>query len=105
MGDPDVQGLIQENLRKTITSSPMDATGSWNFKRQGIEPIREKTGGRGRSRKRATLYNSLSSYHNKFLRLLTDEYTHEVSFNIFSSNGLEMIYFLTFFFCRRRMKY
>lgn len=105
MGDPDVQGLIQENLRKTITSSPMDATGSWNFKRQGIEPIREKTGGRGRSRKRATLYNSLSSYHNKFLRLLTDEYTHEVSFNIVFVKWLGNDLFSYFLFCRRRMKY
>jgi hypothetical protein len=35
--------------------------------------------GRGRSRKRLTLYNSLASYHTKFLRLLTVEYQAEVS--------------------------
>lgn len=37
-----------------------------------------KTGGRGRSRKRAALYNTLSSYHNNYLELLTKEYQYEV---------------------------
>ena len=41
-----------------------------------------KTGGRGRSRKRAALYNTLSSYHNKYLDLLTKEYQYEVRYNI-----------------------
>lgn len=77
-GDQIVQELIRDNLRQTVTSSPMQQTGQWNQKkRRGIQSYKEKTGGRGRSRKRATLYNSLSSYHNKFLRLLTDEYNHE----------------------------
>lgn len=77
-GEQIVQELIRDNLRQTITSSPMETTGQWKYKKRIVQPIREKTGGRGRSRKRATLYNSLSSYHNKFLRLLTDEYQHEV---------------------------
>jgi cytoskeletal protein RodZ len=41
-------------------------------------PARKRTPGRGRSRKRSTLYNSLAFYHNKFLLLLTDEYQAEV---------------------------
>ena len=72
------QEVILENLRQTITSTPME-TAEWRYKQRGVTPIREKTGGRGRSRKRATLYNSLSSYHNKFLQLLTAEYKSEVS--------------------------
>jgi hypothetical protein len=40
-----------------------------------------RTPGRGRSRKRSTLYSSLAFYHNKFLILLTDEYQAEVRFN------------------------
>lgn len=84
MGEQIVQDLIRDNLRDTITSSPMDVTGEWNYKKRVIQPIREKTGGRGRSRKRATLYNSLSSYHNKFLQLLTDEYRHEVGLSLHS---------------------
>ena len=73
------QDLIRDNLRNTITSSPMEMVGAWNQK-QGLVPsqIREKNGGRGRSRKRATLYNCLSSYHNKFFTLLTAEYQYEV---------------------------
>jgi hypothetical protein len=43
-------------------------------------PARKRTPGRGRSRKRSTLYNSLAFYHNKFLILLTDEYQAEVRF-------------------------
>ena len=73
-----VQELIRENLRQTVTSSPMQRTGEWKQKKQRGIQYKEKTGGRGRSRKRATLYNSLSSYHNKFLKMLTDEYNHEV---------------------------
>jgi hypothetical protein len=71
------QGLIRENLQQTITSSPMDLS-NWGGKQKMIQPIKEKTGGRGRSRKRATLYHSLSSYHNTFLGLLTEEYKAEV---------------------------
>jgi hypothetical protein len=79
-GEELAQGLILENLRNTITSSPMELAGAWSQKRGGFpSQAREKTGGRGRSRKRATLYNSLSSYHNKFFTLLTAEYDAEVS--------------------------
>jgi hypothetical protein len=79
-GDELAQDMILENLKNTITSSPMESAGSWNQK-TGAFPAqhKEKTGGRGRSRKRATLYNSLSTYHNKFFALLTDEYRAEVS--------------------------
>jgi hypothetical protein len=77
-GELIVQELIRDNLSKTITSSPMDSTGEWKYKKISVQQVREKTGGRGRSRRRATLYNSLSSYHNNFFRLLTDEYQHEV---------------------------
>jgi hypothetical protein len=80
-GDRIVQELIRDNLSQTITSSPMDSTGEWKYKKLKIvQAMREKTGGRGRSRRRAKLYNSLSSYHNNFFRLLTDEdeYQHEV---------------------------
>ena len=61
----------------SITSSPMNGK-SWNHK-QTVQPLQpQQTGGRGRSRKRSALYNSLSLYHNKFLRLLTEEYKQEV---------------------------
>lgn len=78
-GEELVQDLIRENLRNTITSNPMELAGAWNIKQGGFpSQVREKAGGRGRSRKRATLYNSLSSYHNKFFSLLTAEYRSEV---------------------------
>lgn len=78
-GDELTQDLIRENLRNTITSSPMQLAGAWNLKEGGFpSQIRDKSGGRGRSRKRATLYNSLSTYHNKFFTLLTAEYHAEV---------------------------
>ena len=75
------QSLIQENL--VLTSSPMTKAGGWKQKKAttilGSSASKPATGGRGRSRKRATLYNSLSAYHNKFLQLLTAEYKAEVS--------------------------
>jgi hypothetical protein len=71
--------VILKTLRQTITKSPMELA-EWGYKQRGVAPIKEKTSGRGRSRKRATLYNSLSSYHNKFLQLLTTEYQAEVRF-------------------------
>ena len=78
--DEIAQEMILENLKNTMTSSPMESVGVWNQKGGSIAAqIKEKTGGRGRSRKRATLYNSLSTYHNKFFTLLTDEYRAEVS--------------------------
>lgn len=80
-----VQDLIRDNLlRESVTSSPMASAGPWNQKRKGEHQdpnsvvLKEKTGGRGRSRKRSVLYTSLSSYHNKFLQLLTAEYLAEV---------------------------
>jgi hypothetical protein len=81
-----LQETIQDNIIKTITSSPMDLA-EWKYKRVGnsvVTPAAEqhqqhKAQGRGRSRKRQTLYNSLASYHTKFLRLLTVEYQAEVS--------------------------
>jgi hypothetical protein len=81
-GGEEVQERIRENLSRrelTITSSPMTRKGDWKLRRQG-EPIdaQTKTGGRGRSRKRSLLYNSLSLYHNKFLNFLTTEYKAEV---------------------------
>lgn len=77
-GDQIVQELIRDNLRQTVTSSPMQQTGEWKQKKRQVK-YKENTGGRGRSRKRQTLYNGLSSYHNKFLKMLTDEYNHEAS--------------------------
>ena len=82
-GDELTQERIKERLSErevTITSSPMTKKGDWKLKRQGdvIDP-RAKTGGRGRSKKRSLLYNSLSLYHNKFLNYLTAEYKAEVS--------------------------
>jgi hypothetical protein len=46
-----------------------------------VTPTKKRTPGRGRSRKRSTLYNSLAFYHNKFLLLLTDEYQAEVRYD------------------------
>ena len=78
---------IEELVKSTnsyegaVTSSPMSGK-SWRHKQThsmqaaGPAPV---TGGRGRSRKRSALYNSLSLYHNKFLSLLTEEYKQEVS--------------------------
>ena len=76
-GDDIAQDMINQSLQRTITSMPMT---QWNYKSRGNEqqPRKEKSGGRGRSRKRSTLYHSLSSYHSKFLNLLTAEYKAEV---------------------------
>ncbi|KAG7343912.1 superfamily I DNA/RNA helicase [Nitzschia inconspicua] len=86
------QALIRDNLTTVLTRSPMAAAGGWK-QRQTSGSIIDRSaasasssssppppstgGGRGRSRKRSTLYNSLSSYHNKFLQLLTAEYRAE----------------------------
>ena len=81
-GDELTQETIRERLSQrevTITSSPMTKKGDWKLKRQGdVMDPRTKTGGRGRSKKRSLLYNSLSLYHNKFLNYLTAEYNAEV---------------------------
>ena len=60
-----------------VTSSPM-AGKAWRHKQTHSMQAPVVTGGRGRSRKRSALYNSLSLYHNKFLSLLTEEYKQEV---------------------------
>jgi len=61
----------------SYTQSPMHRQGSWKEKKY-VTPSVEKTAGRGRSRKRSALYQSLAFYHNKFLHLLTQEYQAEV---------------------------
>jgi hypothetical protein len=80
-GEELAQELIVESLQKTIISSPMDLA-EWKYKSRGnaqaLPMATEKTGGRGRSRKRSALYNCLSSYHSNFLQLLTDEFHVEV---------------------------
>jgi hypothetical protein len=89
-GEELAQDMIREKLTQreiTITSSPMDKKGVWKQRKVGTidaSDIREKTKGRGRSRKRSILYNSLSCYHNKFLTLLTKEYRAEVSRSVLS---------------------
>lgn len=52
---------------------------AWRHKKQthSMQQPQQAMGGRGRSRKRSALYNSLSLYNNKFLRLLTEEYRQE----------------------------
>jgi hypothetical protein len=74
----------------SLTSSPMSGK-NWKLKQtnDGLQP--QPTGGRGRSRKRSALYNSLSLYHNKFLKLLTEEYKQEVRFNSFIYFGNSQI--------------
>jgi len=66
----------------------MQSLGTWKSKELTVRPMSveteadgttTKTGGRGRSRKRSALYNSLAMYHNHFLELLTQEYKAEVS--------------------------
>jgi hypothetical protein len=77
---------VMQSLQKTLTSSPM-ADAVWEQKVlrnqfQGKQP--EKSGGRGRSRKRSSLYHCLSNYHEQFLTLLTAEYKAEVRLLRFS---------------------
>jgi hypothetical protein len=66
----------------TLTQSPATA---WSHKRQpnSMPGARDRSSGRGRSRKRSALYNSLSLYHNKFMSLLTEEYRLEVRHQLF----------------------
>ena len=87
------QARLGSATTATMTSSPMSKA-EWKHKKNvrsssvsalnnnnnnNIQP--EKLGGRGRSRKRSNLYQSLSFYHDKFLALLTEEYKYEVSSN------------------------
>jgi hypothetical protein len=102
----DVEWHQEKDLRTsfagTLTESPMQLAGAWSHRRslmpRGDEPAAADwrgsssvavgsdrgaatstlPGGRGRSRKRNSYYNSLASYHNKFLNLLTQEYQAEV---------------------------
>jgi hypothetical protein len=84
-GDGEV--LKQREFMGSVTSSPMQQAGSWSQKSlaatepQALTDGNNKAaiGGRGRSRKRSTLYNTLASYHDKFFSLLTAEYRAEVS--------------------------
>lgn len=75
---------------QTLTSSPM-ALARWQHKTltKNTATIRAspQTGGRGRSRKRSNLYNTLSSYHGTFLSLLTAEYHSEVRFSFGHCDG------------------
>ena len=72
------------SLSSTLTQSPMERVGQWKLKEVSTTSTspppatRRRQGGRGRSRKRSTLYNSISFYHDKFLDLLTAEYRAEV---------------------------
>lgn len=80
----------KQALRSTLTQSPMQQRGRWNDKQNSYASALSRPpssssmvtpapgGGRGRSRKRSILYNSLSFYHDKFLALLTEEYKAEV---------------------------
>jgi hypothetical protein len=55
------------------------ATDSWNHKSISSSPVDiQAVRGRGRSRKRSQYYNSLSSYHSHFLKLITAEFLAEV---------------------------
>jgi hypothetical protein len=94
---------LRASFATTVADSPMQAAGAWSHKRSLLQPLGTRqlesaadlmstrqgggaaaaaapSGGRGRSRKRSTLYNSLAFYHNKFLTLLTQEYQAEVRF-------------------------
>lgn len=82
---------VMQSLHKTFTSSPM-ADAVWEQKVvrnqfQGKQP--EKSGGRGRSRKRSSLYHCLSNYHEQFLTLLTAEYKAEVRLLRFSETPIK----------------
>ena len=73
--------------QKSVIGSPM-GTAVWDHKTVGssINNSRRPTGGRGRSRKRSNMYDSLSSYHAEFLNLLTLEYQAEVSIPLYHAN-------------------
>ena len=69
-------------IPETFTTSPMQvATANTPQRYSSITPLVEDDfvakGGRGRSRKRSTLYKTIALYRHKFLTLLTDEYKAE----------------------------
>lgn len=86
----DTNEALSAMLASTFTVSPMKVEGSWKHKtgiagnkgsnRNQFKQPQQHQGGRGRSRKRRALYNSLAFYHNHFLNLLTSEYKAEVRF-------------------------
>ena len=69
--------VLEESRPVTITAAPGK---HWNVK-QTVVPTMDVpavAGGRQRSRKRSTLYKTLSLYHNHFVNQLTYEYQAEV---------------------------
>lgn len=79
------------SFTSTMTSTispvtPMEL-GAWNHKTiRNTFPTKSDTTvikSRGRSRKREALYNSLASYNNHFLELLTAEFLTEVRYTFF----------------------
>jgi len=74
-GVVDASDIIR-SLRNTLTTSPM-ADAMWVEKEITNQLPVKQTGGRGRSRKRSSLYQCLSSYHNNFLTMLSAEYKAE----------------------------
>ena len=94
-GEELTRERVTEKLSRrdvTITSSPMARKGEWKLRRQ-VDPVDIQTnnGGRGRSKKRSSLYNSLSAYHNKFLNYLTEEYKAEVGLVIVERKMIALI--------------
>ena len=81
-GVVDASDIIR-SLRNTLTTSPM-ADAMWVEKEITSQLPVKQTGGRGRSRKRSSLYHCLSNYHEQFLTLLTAEYKAEVRLLSFS---------------------
>jgi hypothetical protein len=77
---------VQAAAASTLTTNPMTAA-RWKAKAgvsssssssSGEQPSTVASGGRGRSRKRTTLYQTLQHYHASFLHPLTAEYQAEV---------------------------
>ena len=78
----DISSRVDESRSPLLTqqSSPL-ANAAWTHKQLSVEEnanAAPSTRGRGRSRKRLQYYNTISSYHNDFLALLTEEYRAEV---------------------------
>ena len=75
--------LIESSETQPLTAGSSLVTpmtkGAWTHKTVVKNQFAQKTGGRGRSRKRSIVYSNLSSYHNQFLELLTTEFIAEVS--------------------------
>ena len=102
------RGLVEESpvvTAASLTTSPMQQQGTaWTKKTTTTSMLpRPATGGRGRSRKRSMLYTSLSFYHNKFMRLLQEEFKAEVRINVASVDSGTLYRFLclvhTYYHC------